>query len=125
MPAGRIRFFDPEKGFGFINGEDGERVYLHASVLPADQPNPRPGMRVEYGVAEGRRGPQAISVTFPPEAPSVRKARRRKPEEMIPVIEDLIKLMDQSSDQLRRGRYPKHSKQLAKVLRAVADDFDA
>ncbi|WRS31117.1 cold shock domain-containing protein [Actinomycetaceae bacterium MB13-C1-2] len=125
MPIGRIKFFDPEKEFGFINGEDGTRVYLHASLLPADVPSPRPGTRVEYGVAEGRRGPQAISVRFLDDSASAQKAHRRKPQDMVMVVEDLIKLLDASSDSLRRGRYPENSKQIAKVLRAVADDFGA
>lgn len=123
MPIGRIKFFDPEREFGFISGEDGSRVYLHASLLPADVPNPRPGARVEYGVAEGRRGPQAISVHFLEETPSVQKVQRRKPQDMVVVVEDLIKLLDSCSDSLRRGHYPDNSKQIAKVLRAVADDF--
>lgn len=124
MPTGRIKFFDPDRGFGFIHGEDGARVYLHASVLPPETPNPRPGTRVEYGVAEGRRGPQAISVEFV-DSPSLQRVKRRKPEDMVPVVEDLIKLLDRSSDSLRRGHYPDHAKALAKVLRAVADDFGA
>ena len=36
MPTGKVRFYDEEKGFGFIQGDDGEQVFLHASVLPAD-----------------------------------------------------------------------------------------
>ncbi len=125
MPTGRIKFFDPERGFGFITGDDGARVYLHVSVLPEDHPAPRPGTRVEYGVAEGRRGPQAISVEVLEQPPSVVRAQRRKPQDMVPVVEDLIRLLDDSSDSLRRGRYPESSHQIAKVLRAVAEDFGA
>ncbi len=125
MPTGRIKFFDPERQFGFITGDDGQRVYLHASMLPADHPAPKPGTRVEYGVAEGRRGPQAISVTILQAPPSVVRAQRRKPQDMVPVVEDLIKLLDKTSDSLRRGRYPDNSKQIAKVLRVVAEDFGA
>lgn len=125
MPTGRIKFFDVDRGFGFITGENGERVYLHASVLPDQQRPPRPGTRVEFGVAEGRRGPQAISMTILEEPPSVVRAQRRKPQDMVPVVEDLIRLLDSSSDSLRRGRYPDSSRQIAKVLRAVAEEFGA
>lgn len=125
MPTGRIKFFDPEREFGFISGDDGSRVYLHASLLPASTPNPKPGTRVEFGVADGRRGPQAISLTFLEEQPSVQRAQRRKPQDMVVVVEDLIKLLDASSDSLRRGRYPENSKQIAKVMRVLADDFGA
>lgn len=124
MPTGKVKFFDVDRQFGFISGDDGARVYLHASVLPADTPAPRPGTRVEYGVAEGRRGPQAISVRIV-EQPSVSRAQRRKPQDMVPVVEDLIKLLDGSSDSLRRGRYPANSRQIAKVLRVVAEDYGA
>jgi cold shock protein len=46
---------------------------------------------------------------------------------MVPIVEDLIKLLDGASNSLRRGRYPEkaHASKLAQVLRAVADDFDA
>ena len=48
MPTGRVRFFDPERGFGFITGDDGSQVFLHSSALPAGGAHPRAGARVEY-----------------------------------------------------------------------------
>ena len=54
--------------------------------------------------------------------------RMRKPaEDMAPVVEDLIKLLDNVSNSLRRGRYPddQKSRAIAKVMRAVANDLDA
>lgn len=125
MPTGKVKFYDAERGFGFIGGDDGVEVFLHASALPEDGVAPRPGTRVEYGIAEGRRGPQALSVRILKEAPSVARSQRRKPQAMVPVVEDLIKLLDASSASLRRGRYPDNSHQIAKVLEAVAEDFDA
>ena len=64
MPTGKVRFFDADRGFGFIAGDDGADVFLHSSALPADHPSPRVGARVEYSVADGRKGPQALSVRF-------------------------------------------------------------
>ncbi|MFT0761593.1 cold shock domain-containing protein [Scrofimicrobium sp. R131] len=125
MPTGKVKFFDVDRGFGFIGGEDGREVFLHASALPDDLPAPRPGQRVEYGIADGRRGPQAISVRALSALPSVARAQRRKPQEMVPVVEDLIRLLDSSSDSLRRGKYPDNAGKIAKVLRAVAEDFSA
>lgn len=125
MPTGKVKFFDAERGFGFIGGDDGVEVFLHASALPEDVPAPKPGTRVEYGIADGRKGPQALSVHILAPKKSALSARRRKPQAMVPVIEDLIKLLDASSAGLRAGRYPENSVQVAKVLRAVAEDFDA
>ena len=34
MPTGKVKFFDAERGFGFIMGEDGGQVFLHSSALP-------------------------------------------------------------------------------------------
>ena len=59
------------------------------------------------------------------ETASVARAKRRKPQAMVPVVEDLIKLLDSSSAALRRGSYPDNATKIAKVLRAVAEEFDA
>lgn len=55
------------------------------------------------------------------------KAARKPAEDMAVILEDLIKLLDGTSNSLRRGRYPddKHSRQIAMMLRKVADDIDA
>lgn len=125
MPTGKVKFFDAERGFGFITDDNGGQVFLHASALPVEHPAPRPGTRVEYGVADGRKGPQALSVRIIETPPSVARALRRKPADMVPVVEDLIKLLDASSGALRNGKYPDNASKIAKVLRVVAEDFDA
>ena len=128
MPTGKVKFFDADRGFGFIGGDDGVEVFLHVSALPEGIETVKPGTRVEYGVADGRKGPQALTVRIlaPKKSlPLGAAAPPRKPEAMVPVIEDLIKLLDASSTSLRRGKYPENAPQIAKVLKAVAEDFDA
>ena len=124
MPTGKVRFYDEEKGFGFIQGDDGEQVFLHASVLPADA-EMTAGTRLEYGVADGRRGPQALSVRLL-ETPRAAKRDRKSADEMAIIIEDLVKLLDAVGGRLKHGQYPERqgSRQLATMLRRVADDFD-
>ncbi|GAB2467807.1 cold-shock protein [Xylanimonas ulmi] len=127
MPTGKVKWFDETRGFGFIAGDDGSEVFLHASVLPAEASNPKPGTRVDYGVADGRRGPSALAVKVLDAAPSVAKAKRKAPTEMATIVEDLIKVLDRVGDALKHGRYPDGNagERVAKLLRAVADDFEA
>ena len=124
MPIGKVKFYDEEKGFGFIQGEDGEQVFLHASVVPADA-EITAGTRLEYGVAEGRRGPQALSVRIL-EAPKAAKRDRKSADELAIILEDLVKLLDTVGTKLKHGHYPERSasRNIAGMLRRVADEFD-
>lgn len=126
MPTGKVKFYDEEKGFGFIASDEGQEVFLHASALPAGAVV-RAGTRVEFGIADGRKGPQALSVRVLDAPPSLSKLNRRSADDMAIVIEDLVKLLDGIGAGLRRGRYPDraHGSKIAAVLRKVADDLDA
>lgn len=127
MPIGKVKWFDTEKGFGFLASEDGQEVFLHASALPAGVKDVKAGTRMEYGIADGRRGPSALSARILEAAPSVVRATRKPAEDMAVITEDLIKLLDGISNGLRKGRYPErsHASKVAAVLRRVADDLDA
>lgn len=127
MPTGKVKWYEPSKGFGFLVTDEGQEVYLNASALPVGTTELRPGTRMEFGVAEGRKGAQALSVRIIDDAPSVARAKRKPAEDTAVLIEDLIKVLDSVSNGLRRGRYPEKAQgvKVAAVLRAVADDLDA
>ncbi len=126
MPTGKVKWFDTEKGYGFLVRDDGGEVFVHKAALPSGTEALKPGERVEFGVAEGRRGEQALSVRLLAPVPSVVKATRRPPDELHGMIEDMIKLLDGVQADLRRGRYPNrpHAQKVAKVVHAVAEQLE-
>ncbi|GAA3977970.1 cold-shock protein [Thermobifida alba] len=126
MPTGKVKWYDAGKGFGFLTKDDGGEVFLHASALPPGTTTLRPGQRVEFGVVEGRKGSQALQVRLLETPRSVAKALRKKPDEMVVIIEDLIKLLDGVSNTYRRNKHPdrREAAKIAQVLRVVADDME-
>ncbi len=64
MPQGTVKWFNPEKGYGFIRQENGEDVFVHYSSIAGDGfKSLEEGQRVEFEITAGRKGPQATNVT--------------------------------------------------------------
>ncbi len=130
MPTGKVKWYDAEKGFGFLSQEDGPDVHVRAEALPEGVTTIKAGTRVEFGLAQGRRGDQALQVRILDAPKSVvrgqSQARRKKPEEMVLIVEDLIKLLDSVEEGYRHGRHPdsRTAKPTAKLLRALADELE-
>lgn len=130
MPSGKVKWFDPEKGFGFLSQQGGPDVYVHADALPAGVTTLKPGTRVEFGIAQGRRGDQALQVRVLDAPASVarnqRHSQRKDPEAMVTIVEDVINLLDGIGEGYRRGRHPepRTARPTAKLLRALADELE-
>jgi CspA family cold shock protein len=130
VPTGKVKWYDAEKGFGFLSQESGPDVYVRAEALPEGTTTVKAGTKVEFGIAQGRRGDQALQVRIIDAPASVARsqsaARRRKPEDMAPIVEDLIRVLDEIGEAYRHGRHPdaKSAKPVAKLLRALADELE-
>jgi CspA family cold shock protein len=130
VPTGKVKWFDAEKGFGFLSRPDGDDVYVRASALPEGVTTLKAGTRVEFGILSGRKGDQAhqVHVLDAPRsvAANQRAAHRKKPEDMVGIVEDLIRLLEDVSGAYRAGRHPdpKSARPTAKLLRALADELE-
>jgi CspA family cold shock protein len=127
MPTGKVKFFDEEKGFGFIASDEGQEVFLHISALPQGITEVKPGSRVEFGIVDGKKGAQALSVRILEAPPSLAKLSRKPADEMSVIVEDLIRLLDNISGGLKRGKHPEpvQGKKIAALLRKLAEELDA
>ncbi|WP_033828692.1 cold-shock protein [Bacillus andreraoultii] len=63
MATGKVKWFNAEKGFGFIQQEDGSDVFVHYSAIQGDGfKTLEEGQSVSFDIEEGQRGPQAVNV---------------------------------------------------------------
>jgi cold shock protein len=63
--VGTVKWFNASKGFGFIERESGDDVFVHYSAIKSDGYRTlEEGQRVEFSVAQGQKGPQAQDVTL-------------------------------------------------------------
>ena len=127
MPTGKVKFFDEEKGFGFTASDEGQEVFLHISALPEGVSEVKPGTRVEFGIVDGKKGAQALSVRVLEAPPSLVKMSRKPADEMSVIVEDLIRLLANIGGGLKRGKQPEpaQGKKIAALLRKLAEELDA
>jgi cold shock protein len=63
--TGTVKWFNGDKGFGFIEREGGKDVFVHFSAIQGDgYRNLQEGQKVEFNVEQGPKGPQASNVTL-------------------------------------------------------------
>ncbi|MDO5671073.1 MAG: cold-shock protein [Corynebacterium sp.] len=127
MPIGKVKWYDADKGFGFVSNPGDEDVYVGKQVLPEGVEELVPGQRIEFDFAAGRRGPQALRVKVL-DTPRRRAVNRRKPEELGSLVQDLITVLEsQVQPGLAAGRYPDRpvGRKVAEILRVVAKELDA
>lgn len=126
MPTGRVKWYEEERGFGFITSDEGDDVFLHASVLPSGTTTIKNGTKVQFGVADGKRGKQAMHLTIVDEPPfvagarpggkgrgphggkgkSVAKERLMAPDALAKVLFDLIPLLEDAKALLEDKKSP-------------------
>ncbi|HEK9098106.1 cold-shock protein [Streptococcus equi] len=64
MAQGTVKWFNAEKGFGFISTENGQDVFAHFSAIQSDGfRSLDEGQRVTFDIEDGQRGPQAVNIT--------------------------------------------------------------
>ncbi len=127
MPTGKVKFYDKDKGFGFVSRDDGGDVFVPKSALPEGVDELKAGTRLEFGVAAGKRGEQALSLTVLDAAPTLPGARRPA-EELGTMVEDMIKMLEvRVAPGLRRGKHPDREtgRRVAQILRAVATELES
>lgn len=139
VPTGKVKWYDVEKGFGFLSQEQGEDVYVRSSALPEGVEGLKAGQKVEFGMAAGKRGPQALSLTVLEAPPSIAAstprgrtgpagAHKHTPDELHGMVDDMITLLEATVQKdLRRGKYPdrKTAQRISEVVRAVARELDS
>jgi CspA family cold shock protein len=130
MPTGKVKWYDAEKGFGFLSQDEGGDVYVGAAALPDGVTTLKAGSRVEFGIAQGRRGDQALQVRVLEPVGSVSRAqaqaRRKSPEDMVVIVEDAITMLDGLGEAYRHGRHPegKARHTAGQLLRKLASELD-
>jgi cold shock CspA family protein len=102
MTQGTVKWYDAEKGYGFITADNGRDVVVYHAALPDHVDRLAPGQRVEFDILEGRRGSQASQVrvisgaTQPTPAPQPGPAPRPAPAPQ-PITVPLLRAFNRTS----------------------------
>lgn len=127
MPTGRVKWYEKDKGFGFLTSDDGGNVFVHKAALPSGVEDLKAGQKVEFGVVDSRKGVQALAVKLVDAPATMAELRRRPAEELHGLIEDMIKVLEAKiMPDLRRNRFPdkKVAQTVAQVVHAVARELE-
>jgi len=62
MAKGKVKWYNESKGFGFIESESGEDIFVHRTGLANSYDGLQPDQQVEYDTKQGDKGPSAINV---------------------------------------------------------------
>ena len=129
VPIGKVKWYDAERGYGFVSNPGNEDCYVSKQVLPDGVEELHQGQRIDFDFAAGRRGPQALRGKIL-DTPRVSKKPQHKyePEKLHGMVSDLVTLLESKVQPLlRSGRYPdrKTGHQVAEILRAVAKELDS
>lgn len=126
MPTGKVRWYDADRGFGFVSNPGDEDVYVGSQALPEGITELVKGQRLEYEFVAGRRGPQALTVTVLDEGP--RRAQHKfSLEQLQQMVQDTVTLLDtRVVPTLQAGRRPerKEARQISEILRTIARELD-
>jgi cold shock protein len=127
VPTGRVKWYEKEKGFGFVTSDDGGDVFVHKAALPSGVDDLKAGQRVEFGIVDSRKGAQALSLKLLEAPTSMTELRRRPAEELHGLIEDMIKVLEAKvMPDLRRNRFPEKrtAHTVAQLVHAVANELE-
>ena len=73
MPVGTVKWYDAERGFGFVSNPGGEDCFVGKQVLPKGVTELHKGQRIDFDFAAGRKGPQALRI-------KILETTRRRPQ---------------------------------------------
>ena len=94
MPTGKVKFYDEDKGFGFIAADDGTGGVFARLGAAGRRGGASAGSRLEFGIADGKKGARRSRCACSTLRPASASSPGRSADDMAIVVEDLVKLLD-------------------------------